>query len=81
VGLRIITMRPEKPHKEPLSKKAAELKNVVAGAGAVNVLEPAGNSSDVGGQFNFNTDSRSKSDVKMSAEPAEPQVEREKPQV
>jgi hypothetical protein len=74
-------MRPEKPHKEPLSEKAAELKNVVAGAGAVNVLEPAGNSSDVGDQFNFEADSRSESDVKMSAEPAEPQVQREKPQV
>jgi hypothetical protein len=74
-------MRPEEPHKEPLSKKQAELKNVVAGAGAVNVLEPAGNSSDAGDQFNFDADSRSESDVEMSAEPVEPQVEREKPQV
>jgi hypothetical protein len=76
-------MDPEKPHKEPPSKRAAELGSVVAGAQAVNVLELelAGSDSDAGDQFNFDADSESESDVEMSAEPVEPQVEREKPKV
>jgi hypothetical protein len=82
VGLRVITKDPKKPHKEPLSEKAVELKSVVAGARAVNVLElePAGNDSDAGDQFNFDADSESESDVEMSAEPVEPQVEPEERQ-
>jgi hypothetical protein len=81
VGLRLITMRPEEPHKEPLSEKQVERESMAAGAGAVNeiVLEPVGSDSDANDQYNFDADSESGSDVEMSAEPVEPQVEHEKP--
>jgi hypothetical protein len=39
VGLRVITMDLKKPHKEPPSKRAMELKNVGAGAHSVGMLE------------------------------------------
>jgi hypothetical protein len=79
VGLRVITMDQEKPHKEPLSKKQVERENVAAGAGAVNeiVREPAGSDSDGGDRYNFDADSKCESEVEMSAEPVEPQVEHE----
>jgi hypothetical protein len=66
---------------ESLSEKQMERESVAAGDGAVNqiLLEPVGSDSDANDQYNFDADSESGSDVEMSAEPAEPQVEREKP--